>query len=324
MNFLLIRMSSMGDVIHTFPALSDWHHQFPHGQMTWLIEPSFSFLAKLHPATNQVIEFSWRSLRKKIYHAKTWQEIANVRQTIKHGHWDLAIDCQGLLKSAWPTSWASCPIAGYDFKSIKEPIASIFYDRSYRISKQENAITRNRQLFSRVFGYELEGMPLNFGVSRSLMPRTQQKPYIVCIHGTSDPLKLWDESNWLILSQWIIASGYDIYFTSGSTQEYERSKRLAQACDPLQKYIHTPKPSTLEFMHHLISHSDAVIGVDTGLLHLANALEIPTIGIFMHSDPTKTGVIEGSLAKNLGQPGKAPSAHDVWRELQTHITCQLT
>ena len=313
MNCLMIRLSSMGDIIHTFPALSDWGKHFPNSSLTWLVEPAFSFIASLHPHCKHVLDFPWRQWRKRWYAPSMWRNLASLRHTIQSQPWDLVIDAQGLIKSAWPASWANCPLAGYDVQNAREGLASMFYDRCYPIPESLDAVTRNRQLFAHVFGYELDNLPLEFGVPISSEEPLLSSPYLVFVHGSSRQEKLWPEKNWLNLLKHCTSTGYDVYLTAGNHDEHCRSLYLAQHNHKVKAW----PPQSLARMYHLLSHAACVIGVDTGLLHLANALDRPCIGLYTHSDPRKTGVVEGVYAKNLGGLDLCPDVEDVLSLYQT-------
>jgi len=211
------------------------------------------------------------------------------------------------LKSAIPGRWANGPLAGYDRASIREPLASRFYDRRYAVSRQLSAIERNRQLFGAAFGYRPEGAPV-FGIRcGERLAWLPQGDYAVLLHATSRDSKLWPEAHWIELAHALQRQGLAIVIPWGSAAERERAQRLAAA---IPGALLAPK-MTLREAAALLGHAAAVIGVDTGLTHLANALDVPLVAIYTDTDPALTGVVETARAANIGRAGEIPAVDAV-------------
>ena len=316
MNTLLVRLSSMGDLIHTLPAITDLARHRPDVQLDWLCEAAFADIARLHPFIRRVHEMRWRYWRKHLFQAATRQDIRRLQRSLKAAQYDRVLDSQGLIKSALFANFATAPVHGLDKHSAREPLAALFYQHRYPVAKDQPAVERNRQLFAQAFGYTPQGTP-DFGIAipaeaagslKDLPPR-----YHVALHATSRDSKLWASENWLaLLTQLHASDSLPVLLPWGNEAERARAQAIAaqlpfaQACPPL----------TLLQAAHLLAHAQAIIGVDTGLLHLANAANRPTIGIYTDSNPAKTGVQESPWAVNLGGIGQPPSVDEVFNALQ--------
>jgi len=312
MNVLIVRTSSMGDLIHTWPALTELKTHYPNLSLTWLVEDAFADIAALHPAVGRVIPFSWRRWRRAPLSPATWREVRACKQALADGGWDQVIDLQGLVKSAIPARWGRAPLAGYDRKSIREPLACLFYDKTYAASWQLPAIERCRRLLSQVFGYTSDGAP-RFGVPAPAKPTAApEMPYVVLLHATSRDSKLWPETHWIALgTQLAERHGWSAVLPWGNDKERQRAERLAAALPGAL----VPQRMGLRDAAGLLGHAEAVVGVDTGLLHLANALDVPLVGIYTDTDPAATGVVETARSANLGGERQCPSVDIVYQTL---------
>lgn len=282
---------------------------FPAAQIDWLVEESFAALPKLHPRVRNVIPVALRRWKRAVFKRDTWQEIGALRATLSQQRYDHIIDTQGLLKSALLGANACGPHSGYDRHSAREPLATLFYQHTYLVARQQHAVVRNRQLAARVLGYELEDKA-DFGIQAPVLtpPAWRGKGrYVVLLHATSRADKLWDEANWIALGAQLHAQGIRCILPWGSVHEQERSLRLAaQISDSLA----TPRLH-LNQVAALLAGAHAIVGVDTGIAHLAAALHRPTIGIYTATDPMLTGVYPGDLSINLGGVQSAPSVDEV-------------
>ena len=209
---------------------------------------------------------------------------------------------------------AGAPVMGLDRKSAREGLAALFYAKTFAVKKGQNAVLRNRLLFAQAFAYEMPSeMLFGAAVPENTGLAIPQKPYYVALHATSRDSKLWASENWLaLLTQLHASDSLPVLLPWGNEAERARAQAIAaqlpfaQVCPPL----------TLLQAAHLLAHAQAVIGVDTGLLHLANATNRPTIGIYTDSNPAKTGVQESPWAVNLGGIGQPPSVDEVFNAVQ--------
>ncbi|MBK7416220.1 MAG: lipopolysaccharide heptosyltransferase I [Dechloromonas sp.] len=313
MRILIVKTSSLGDVIHNLPVVSDIHQHFLDAIIDWCVEESFAAIPRLHPGVNEVIPVALRRWKKNLLCRQTWQEVKVFRQSIARQHYDLVLDTQGLLKSALITRQARGVKCGYDANSAREPIAARFYDRCYAVSKTVHAVTRNRLLAAAALSYVADP-EMNFGISApstvtNWLPATR---YVVLLTATSRNDKLWPESHWQELAKHLKAQGFNAVFPGGSKPERERAARLAAA---LPGAIAAPTLSLPE-LAGLLARASAVVGVDTGLSHLAVALNVPTVAIYTATDPALTGVFGSGFHRNLGGKAQIPSVHSVLEALK--------
>lgn len=283
MKVCVIKTSSMGDVIHTLPALTDAQRAIPNLSIDWVVEENFAEIPRWHSAVNQIIPIALRRWRKSPFSAQTKNEWKSYLTLLQANQYDAVIDAQGLFKSAFfATRLANGVKHGYDRKSIREPIASLFYDKKYAISYQQHAVERIRQLFAQSLGYELPQVQGDYGIARHFLHQTSEKNYVVFIHSTTRADKHWEESEWQKLIEKMTAlSDDEIRLPWGNEQEKERAERLSQVHS---KVIVLPKLTLTE-----LANAKAVVSVDTGLAHLTAALDKPNITLYGATDPKLIG-----------------------------------
>lgn len=277
----------MGDVIHTLPALTDAQRAIPNLSIDWVVEENFAEIPRWHSAVNQIIPIALRRWRKSPFSAQTKNEWKSYRTLLQENRYDAVIDAQGLFKSAFfATRLANGVKHGYDRRSIREPIASFFYDKKYAISYQQHAVERIRQLFAQSLDYELPQVQGDYGIARHFLHQTSEENYVVFIHSTTRVDKHWEESEWQKLIEKITAlSDYEIRLPWGNELEKARAERLAQAHSNV---LVLPKLTLTELAKQL-ANAKAVVSVDTGLAHLTAALDKPSITLYGVTDPTLIG-----------------------------------
>lgn len=316
---LLVKTTSLGDVLHNLPVVSDIVRRYPNAQIDWMVEESFVALPRLHPAVRNVIPVAVRRWRRSLFSTATWREIGIFRKTLSAQNYDFAIDTQGLLKSALLMRGASGLRCGYDKLSAREPLAASMYQQTYTVATGQHAVERNRQLVALSLGYTLEG-PADFGIRLPTIPNPDWLPhgnYAALLHATSRASKLWEEGNWVALGHTLHEKSVRCVLPWGSEFEKQRSLRLAA----LIPNAIVPPRLTLDQAAALLGRAHAVIGVDTGLAHLAAALEVPTVGIYSATDPTLTGLYAGPRTINLGNIGQAPDVATVLAALHGMAAC---
>lgn len=315
---LLIKTSSLGDVIHNLPVVTDIRAHFPNAQIDWVVEESFADIPHMHPAVNQVMTVAMRRWRKQLFSAKTWSEISAFKSALSQNTYDTVIDTQGLLKSAFITCAANGVKHGYDKNSIREPLASRVYDRTYTISYQQHAVVRNRTLAALSLGYAPPTDAPDYGISAkhtknnspaSLMDIGLQAGYVVGLHGTSRDSKLWPTAYWVGLGRQLARQNLNLALPWANEAEFTRAGEISKQ---LQNATVLPKLSIAE-LAGVITNAQAAIGVDTGLSHLAAALDRPIVAIYTDTNPALTGVMAGMHAQaiNLGNIGEIPSVANV-------------
>ncbi|MFA7351130.1 MAG: lipopolysaccharide heptosyltransferase I [Methylotenera sp.] len=310
LKLLIVKTSSLGDVVHNLPIINDILSHYPDTEIDWVVEAGFADIPKLHPAVKRVIPVAIRRWRKAIFTRNTWSEIKVAKQQLSQQRYDIVLDTQGLLKSALLTHWSQGKKHGYDKNSAREPLASYFYDTTHQVSRAEHAVARNRTLAALALGYAIpSGLP-DYGITAAKQSQLAlNTPYIVGLHGTSRDSKLWPTEYWIALGNKLAELKIELRLPWASEAELKRAERIASA---LSNATVLPK-LTISQLASIIGQAKATIGVDTGLSHLATALGIPTIAIYTDTNPALTGVYAGAQAPaiNLGNIGTIPSVEDV-------------
>ena len=313
MRILLVKTSSLGDVIHNLPVVSDILRHHPSARIDWCVEQSFAAIPALHPGVARIIPVAIRRWRKALFQSATWQEIGQFRRQMARERYDAVIDTQGLLKSALFARQANGPKCGYDAASTREPLAARFYDRHFAVSRQLHAVQRNRLLVAAALAYAADGEP-DYGIAAPQPAFTwlPENPFVVLLTATSRDDKLWPESHWVELGKQLAATGLLSVLPAGSAKERERASRLA---GQIPGALAAP-PMSIPALASLLAGSRATVGVDTGLSHLAVALGVPTIALYTATDPGLTGVLGRGFWRNLGGRGEMPTVSAVLDELQ--------
>jgi heptosyltransferase-1 len=295
---LLVKLSSLGDVIHNLPVATDIRRALPDTNIDWATEALYATLVGLHPAIRDVLPIHLRALKSRWYDPAAWGQLFDDKQQIANRRYDLVIDTQGLTKSAIVANWSNGEIAGYDRDSMRERFASRWYQHRYAISQHMHAVERNRALAATALGYELEGT-CDYGLPTTWPAPTDLPagPYVVCLHATSRADKYWSADSWVELGKQLNSRGIHVVFPSGSANEFAQSQYLA---NQLAAATAMPSKSYTETAT-VLSHALAVVGVDTGLAHLSVALQRPTIGLYVSTQPALTGLYSGGgSVMNLG------------------------
>jgi heptosyltransferase-1 len=301
---LFIKTSSLGDVIHHMPALTEAQRKRPDVRFAWLVEEAFAPLVRLHPAVGEVIPVAWRRWRKSLYAPATLAEIAGSLRAIRVRRYDEIVDSQGLLRSALIARVAHGRRHGYDRSSIREPLASACYDIRHSVSRELHAVERNRILSGLALGYTPQGAP-DFGLDRARLAGSGPR-YAVLLHATARTTKEWPREHWIALGQ-ALGPGVELVLPWGTQTERARSEAIAVALPRAR----VPERSPLDVVARLIAGARFVVGVDTGLMHLAAALGVPLVAIFAGSKPNLTGPVGNGPLAVLGAQGRAPSRQEV-------------
>ena len=287
MNVCLVKTSSMGDVLHTLPALTDAQNALPDITFDWVVEENFAEIPRWHGAVKRVIPIALRRWRKQPFSTNTQQAWKRYRTLLQENQYDAVIDAQGLVKSAFfATRLAKGTKYGYNRQCAREPLASFFYDHRFYVAYQQHAVERIRQLFSLSLGYELPQTPGDYGIARHFTNHAIEKPYIVFIHATTRADKHWLEDEWKKTAEKLTALfDVEIRLPWGNEQEHQRAQRITNGLD---KTTVLPK-LTLTELADQIANAKAVISVDTGLAHLTAALDKPNITLYGATDPKLIG-----------------------------------
>jgi len=305
---LLIKTSSMGDVIHNLPVVSDIRSHLPGARIDWVVEESFAGIPRLHPGVAEVIPVAVRRWRKTLLSAGTRAGMRAFGRRLRETEYDVVLDTQGLIKSAVIARVACGLRCGYAWESAREPAAALGYDRTFHVSKSLHAVERNRLLAAQVFGYAPQAR-VDYGIRAPAvaLPWLPAGRYAVLLHATSRDDKLWPEADWVALGQHFNRSGLACILPWGGAHEEERSRRLAAAI--AQSMV--PPALGLEQLAALLAGAEVTVGVDTGLTHLAAALEVPVVALYCTTRPALTGVYTSGQGINLGGEGGPPGLASV-------------
>jgi lipopolysaccharide heptosyltransferase I len=309
--FLIVKMSSMGDVIHGLPVVDDIIRAMPQAQIDWVVEEGFSALPRLHPGVRNVLPVALRRWRRSPLALSTWREFRSTRRSVRATRYDRIVDVQGLLKSAWVAGWAKGPTSGFDRASAREPAAARCYDHRFAVARALHAIERNRRLAASAIGYTIEGPP-RFTLSvpglrqGALGTLAAHGPYAVLLTNASRATKLWPVASWQRVEADLAQRGLHSILVWGSEQEGAQTRVRAQGMRAAEIAPRSP----LDQLAALLAHARLVVGIDTGLTHLAAAVGAPTVGIFCDYDPALVGLRGAAPCESLGgaAAGPAPEA----------------
>ena len=302
---LFIKTSSLGDVIHHMPAVTESRAHFPQARISWLVEEAYAPLAALHPAVDEVIPVAWRRWRKQFMTPQMWREIGAWRRRIGGTPFDEVIDTQGLIRTALLGRFAGGRRHGYDRDSIREPLASMFYDARHRVSRQLHAIERNRRLAGLALGYQPQGAA-DYGLDRSAL-RVSDERYALLLHGTARPEKEWPVQNWIALGNKIARRGVSLIVPWGNDAERARALRIVEGIPNAR----VAERQSIKDMTRLVAGAEFIVGGDTGLVHLAAAFGVPLVAIFSGTDPELTRPIGSGPMEVVGAKGTTPSVEAV-------------
>lgn len=307
---LLVKTTSLGDVIHCLPAVTDLAAHYPGVRLDWVVEEPYAGIVGLHPAVTNVLPVAMRRWRRSLASRGTWDEIGRFRRLLAHEGYDRVIDAQGLVKSALLARLAKGERHGLDKSSAREGIVTRSYRHRHHVPWTLDAVARNRRLLGLSLGYTPRGEP-RYGIA---MPPVRAAwmppgPYRMLLTGTADGAKLWPEERWLELARLAKDEGHTCLLPHGSAAEEARAARVAAVLG--DRGVLVPRQG-LKDLAGVLAGAELVIGLDTGLTHLAAALDRPTVGIYCGSRPAETGVI-AARARNVGDLAATPDAATVWQ-----------
>lgn len=293
MRVLIVKTSSMGDVLHTLPALTDAARAIPGIRFDWAVEEGFAQIPAWHDAVDRVIPVAIRRWRKAWFSAPIKAERQAFRRAVQDQQYDVIIDAQGLVKSAaLVTRLAHGVKHGMDWQTAREPLASLFYNRRHHIAKQQHAVERTRELFARSLGYAKPATQGDYAIAQHFLSHLNADAgqYAVFLHATTRDDKHWTEAGWRELIALLGKSGITIKLPWGAPHEEARAKRLAEGFD----YVEVLPKMSLEGVARELAGAKFVVSVDTGLSHLTAALDKPNFTLYGPTDP---GLI-GGYGKN--------------------------
>jgi heptosyltransferase-1 len=333
---LLVKLSSLGDVLHNLPIVWDLRKRLPHAQIDWIVEEGYVHLLEPLKTTatfqgiDRIIPVAFRRWRKNLFSFNTWREFFAMRKLLQATTYDVVLETQGLLKSALVCALANksdqvivSGLANATEHSGYEPMARLFYNQSVHVPLRCHAIDRSRWVMCSAFDWPLfnrnEEPPLFYpndfverlaplpieGLKRQ--PNGAAVPYVVCFHSTARAAKRWPIENWVELGKALSSHGYQVLFPWASPEEMKISALMASQVPGAI----VPRAFSIEEAYRLVAHAALTIGVDTGLTHLAAVLGKPTIEIYCDSPRWKTEGYWSSNIANLGDFKSIPQVNGV-------------
>lgn len=306
MRLLIVKTTSMGDVVHALPAASDMLRAFPGVQIDWLVEQPFAAIPALHPGIKRVLPLAWRKWRHRLLKRETWRAMGELRELLRASRYDLVVDLQGLLKSALWARQAMGPVGGYDRRSIREGAASLLYARRAAVARDLHAVDRCRRLAAALLGYPLPATAPDFGLRAPAAVWGAPDRYAVLIPNASRPEKLWPESRWVAVGKRLQDRGCKPVVLWGSEPEQTLAERIAAGCDG-----EVPPFLKVREMAAVLAEGQCIVGLDTGFTHLGAAFGRPTIGIYCDHEPGLAGVTGAGWVRSIGGVGQVPRQQDV-------------
>ncbi len=335
---LLVKLSSLGDVLHTLPIVWDMRKRLPNAQIDWVVEEAYVPLLSPLQTTDEfsgidrIIPIALRRWRRSLFSRQTWHEFFAMRQLLQATTYDVILETQGLIKSA-----LVCALTKKSQKSIVaglgnatqysgyEPLARLCYTQSVQVPKQCHAIDRARLVMSSAFNWAppkreseppqfypttfLKGLPTlaNLSVESPDSSTSGKVPYVVCFHSTARAAKRWSNESWIELGKSLSQSGYHLIFPWGNAAEREISQSIANRIPGAM----VPRGFSIEEAYSLVAHAALIVGVDTGLTHLAAVLGKPTVEIYCDSPRWKTEGYWSNQITNHGDIQNPPTVIEV-------------
>lgn len=314
MRVLVVKTTSMGDVVHALPAVSDMLRMVPGIEVDWLVEAPFAAIPQMHRGVRRVIPMAWRKWRKRLLAPETRRAMRQLRTELRRDRYDLVLDLQGLLKSALWGRLANGPLVGYDRMSAREPMATWFYQRTATVSTDLHAVERCRRLAAVHLGYALPDSAPDFGLMPPAPTWVPRGPFAVIIPSASRAEKLWPERRWAAVGQRLKSRGWLPVVLWGSDPEQTLAERIAASCEG-----DVPPFLKVGDVAGLLARAEQVVGLDTGLSHLAAALGRPTLGIYCDHEPGLAGITGSGPVASIGGRGQVPTQADVMALLEGQL-----
>lgn len=329
---LIVKVSSLGDVVHNMPLVYDLKARWPDCAIDWVVEEGYVDLVRLVPGVDRIIPFALRRWRKQLTRGSAWRELVAFRRALKAQTYDAVIDTQGLLKTAVVAGWARrapgaevLGLANATEGSGYEPASRWFYTRSITVPLRTHAVQRSRLLGAAVTGRVPDSMPAFFGPAAQHLhvddPLWQDLPerFAVGFHATAGARKRWPVAHWHALGQRLQSGGLTLLLPWGSEAERAEAEAIAAGV-PEARVL--PRFSLLQAFG-LIQRATLIVGVDTGLVHIAAALKRPTVEIYTATGRWKTEGYWAPCIANVGDQGVVPDVETVHAAAQ-RVMAEMT
>jgi heptosyltransferase-1 len=325
LKILLVRVSSLGDVLHNLPMVADILRHHPDAQIDWVVEEGYVSLVRLNPHVRKIIPFALRRWRRGLSDPATRAEIKGFFRTLREEEYDYVFDTQGLIKTGIIMAAARVRPGGRKVgmangteDSGYEAFSRVFHNQSVKVARRAHAVARGREVAAAALGYAVDSAP-DFGLPP---PGAAERPgwlpfeeYAVFFHGTARDAKRWPRAHWIAAGQAL--APMPVLLPWGSPAEKQEAEAMAAA---LPNAVVLPKLSMNDAVA-LARFAGLVIGVDTGLTHIAAAFVRPTVEIYCDSPRWKTEGNWSPRIVNLGDTGAAPGAGEVIAAARGLLAC---
>src|SRR5581483_6910267 len=335
MRILIVKLSSFGDVIHAFPALTDLKSARPEVEVDWLVEEAYAGLVRRHPGVSEVYPVALRRLRWPPWR---WPGLlrhrAMLRRSLRARRYDLVLDVQGLMKSAILAKLAGAPVAGFDAATAREPAAARLYEKQIPLGGHPHIVEQNRRFFAAAVGYSMPKGKGQAGLTPP--PRLSERPYGLLASGAAWPTKLWGEEEWRQLAERLSAAGERVVLSWGTPDEHARTVRIANGLPGIEPL---PRRFSIDHLADLAANASFFVGLEPGLSHLAAAFSVPGVTLFGPTDPEHARPYGGRQRTVRSDHPEAPcqrvrcrraasgrccmdriAVDAVWREVQAMLT----
>jgi heptosyltransferase I len=315
---LIVKTSSMGDVVHAMPAVTDLLRHRPDAHIEWLVEARFADIVAMHPGIQHVHPMAWRQWRKRLWSKDSWAAMAALRRALSAQPFDLVLDLQGLLKSALWSHQAIGTVAGPNWASAREPLASLLYARRAPAPRGEHAVQRSRLLMAAHLHYPLPQTPADFGLQAPDAAWLPSGRFAVLIPNASRPEKFWPNADWIAIGVRLQVQGWRPVVLWGSPQEQQMAQAIAAGCGGL-----VPPFLKVGDVAGLLARCEIAVGLDTGFSHLAAAFGRPVVGIYCDHEPSDAGITGSGGVNSIGGIGQRPSLAAVLALVEQRISAKL-
>jgi heptosyltransferase-1 len=301
LKILIVKLSSLGDVVHAMPAVRDIARAFPNAQIDWVVERGFVPLVRRCKGVHRVIASDLRAWRKTPFSAETRQAWGQFKRELQHEAYDAVIDLQGLSKSAWVAWLAKLSDGGRRYGLANQTKGSSFEAPARWVAHEPitlpthiHAVARSRELCARALGYTVP-IELTYGLlaqTDKAHPAIKDASFkagllglVALVHGTSRADKQWPIDHWQQLITQLNAAGYGVALPHGNADEAQVANAIALGMTHAQAWPSLP----LDAMTDALATCTGVIGVDSGLSHIAVALDLPHVQIYNFDSAWRTG-----------------------------------
>ena len=320
MRVLIIKLTSMGDLMHALPALTDASKKIPNIEFDWVVDENFSEVPLWHTNVKSVITTNHRSWKKNIFSTSLINELKSIKSTLNNTNYDAVIDMQNNLKSAAVSFLVKDSVHGLDKDSAREYPSHLAYKFKYKISKKNHAISRQRQLLALSLNYEFDAKHIDYGIHNENFETPDldlPNKYLFLVHNASWPTKMWSISRWQELIKLINSEGYTAILPSGSIEEFKKAQEIASIST---EALAIPTQS-LNRTAYIIENAAGCICSDTGLAHLSALLGKPSVTLYSVTDEKLIGTRGNNQTHIISSDSKMDSitSQRAWEELKLLI-----